>query len=273
MRFNLRSIVLVALVALIALGSAGCSKLKARDMLNKGVQAFKNGQTDQAIEFFKQAKEFDPSLLNAYLYLAASYASQYIPGAPSEDNMKKGEAAIAEYKQVLEIDANNISALEGLGSIYYNMAGQPFDPEKFEEAKKYQKRRMEITPNEPEPYYWVGVINWAMAFRANGELRTKYNSTARKPIKENEPFPPAVRDEFIKTHGALIEEGVEDLQKAIKLRSDYEDAMAYLNLLYRQKADIVASAEEREQLLDEADRLVDRVKEIKQKKMEAPPKA
>ena len=56
-------------------GASGCNKLKARDLLNKGVNSFKNGQSDAAIEFFKQAKEADPELLNARLYLATAYAS------------------------------------------------------------------------------------------------------------------------------------------------------------------------------------------------------
>ena len=41
-----------ALVALFvfAAGFSGCNKLKARDLLNKGVGAFKNGQYDAAVE-------------------------------------------------------------------------------------------------------------------------------------------------------------------------------------------------------------------------------
>ena len=69
-----------------------------------------------------------------------------------------------------------------------------------------------------------------------------------------------------------MDEGIQHLKKAVTLRPDYEDAMAYLNLLYRQKADMVTSAEEREALLKQADELVDKVKEIKQRKMEAPAK-
>src|SRR5205085_11672642 len=34
----------------------------------------------------------------------------------------------------------------------------------------------------------------------------------------------------------LVQEGIDDLNKAIQLRKDYDDAMAYMNLLYRQKA-------------------------------------
>jgi len=42
--------------------------------------------------------------------------------------------------------------------------------------------------------------------------------------------------------------------------------MAYLNLMYRRKADIVTRSDEREELLRMADDLVDQVKEIKTQK-------
>src|SRR5271170_3850155 len=111
------------LAALVILGVAasGCSKLKARDLLNKGVAAFKNGQSDTAIEDFKQAKEADPELLNARLYLATAYASLYIPGAPSPENLARGNQAVAEFKEVLDKDSKNISAIDGIGSILFQM--------------------------------------------------------------------------------------------------------------------------------------------------------
>jgi hypothetical protein len=46
--------------------------------------------------------------------------------------------------------------------------------------------------------------------------------------------------------------------------------MAYLNLMYRRKADTVANESEREQLIKMADDLVDKVKDIKQKRAEEP---
>jgi len=71
----------------------------------------------------------------------------------------------------------------------------------------------------------------------------------------------------------MVEEGVTDLQKSIQIKSDYDDAMAYLNLLYRRKADMVESANERASLKKQADDLVDKVKEIKQKRAEQPQQA
>ena len=261
----------VAAVLVLVVTASGCNKLKARDLLNKGVAAFKNGQSDAAIEDFKQAKEADPELLNARLYLATAYASLYIPGAPSKENLSRGEQAVAEFKEVLDKDANNLSAIDGIGSILFQMGGQPFDPKKFEESKTYHQRHIQLKPDDPEPYYWIGVIDWTLAFRANGEMRMEYNKkNIKKQVRDDQPLPPAIRLEYATQYGPLIEEGVNDLQKAISLRPDYDDAMAYLNLLYRRKADMVESQDERASLLKQADDLVDKVKEIKQKRSEQP---
>jgi len=46
-----------------------------------------------------------------------------------------------------------------------------------------------------------------------------------------------------------------------------------LNLMLRRKADEAASPDERASLLKEADNLVDKAKEIKQRKMETPAKS
>ena len=244
-----RALAFVALVILAA-GVSGCSKLKARDLLNKGVAAYKNAQYDTAIEYFKQAKDLDPGLMNARLYLATAYASQYIPGAPSEQNVRLGTQAVNEFKEVLEIDPNNLSAIDGIGSILFQMAGTPYDPKLFEEYKTYHQKHIQLKPEDPEPYYWIGVIDWTLAFRANSEMRKEYNEkNIRKQVRDTEPLPPAIRGDYLAKYGPLIDEGISDLQKAISIRPDYDDAMAYLNLLYRRKADTVASADERAALL------------------------
>ena len=263
----------LAALLLLAVGLSGCNKLKARDLLNKGVAAFKNGQYDAAIEDFKQAKDLDPGLMNARLYLATAYASQYIPGAPSEQNQRLGTQAVNEFKEVLELEkeAKNISAIDGIGSILFQMAGTPYDPKKFEESKSYHQRHINLKPTDPEPYYWIGVIDWTLSFRANQEMRAEYNkNNIRKQVRDVDPLPASVRAEYTQKFGTLVEEGISDLSRAVQLRPDYDDALAYLNLLYRRKADMVESADERAGLLKQADDLVDKVKEIKQKRAEQP---
>jgi tetratricopeptide (TPR) repeat protein len=256
---------------LVAAGFSGCDKLKARDLLNKGVTAFKNSQYDAAVEDFKQAKELDPTLLNARLYLATAYASQYIPGAPSEQNRNIGKQAVQEFKDILNDNPDNLNAIDGVGSILFQMAGTPYDPKLFEESKTYHKKHIQLKPEDPEPYYWIGVIDWTLAFRANGEIRKDFNEkNIRKQVKDTDPLPASVRGDYVSKYGSLIDEGIADLQKAIQLRPDYDDAMAYLNLLYRRKADTVESASERADYQKQADDLVDKVKEVKQKRASQP---
>jgi tetratricopeptide (TPR) repeat protein len=269
-RIALRGLSAAALVMLVVAGS-GCARLKARDRLNKGVANFKNGQYDRAVEDFKEAKDLDPGLMNARLYLATAYASQYIPGAPSDENIARGNAAISEFKGVLDKDPNNLSAIDGIGSILFQMSGQPFNPAKFAESKTYHQKHIDLKPTDPEPYYWIGVIDWTLAFRTNAELRTAYNKDhINKQIKEGDPLPAAVRTDYVAKNGPMVDEGISYLQKAIQIKPDYDDAMAYLNLLYRRKADMVESADERASYQKQADDLVEKVKEIKQKRAEQP---
>ena len=174
------------------------------------MQAYKGGQTDLAIEDFKQAKELDPSLTNARLYLATAYSAQYIPGAPSEENIRNGQQAAQEFKDILATDPDNLSAIDGLGSILYNMAGRPpFDPQKLEESKTYHEKHIQLRPQDPEPYYWIGVIDWSLAFRGNRDMREDYNKTAKKSIRDADPMPPALATQFKEKFGTLVDEGID----------------------------------------------------------------
>jgi tetratricopeptide (TPR) repeat protein len=256
---------LFALLVVAAVGASGCTKLRARDQLNKGVANFRDGHYDAAIENFKQSKDLDPDLLNARIYLATAYAAQYIPGAPSDENVRVGEQAVTNFQDVLSHDANNISAIDGLGSIIFQMAGTPFQPERYMESKKYHQKHVSLSPNDADPYYWVGVINWTLARRANDELRSAYNvENRKKQIKDPDPLPDKLRAQFTEQQGALIDEAMQMLDKAVQIRPEYADAIAYKSLVLRMKADM-ASANERAALEKQADDLLEQVKSIKSK--------
>jgi hypothetical protein len=84
-------------------------------------------------------------------------------------------------------------------------------------------------------------------------------------------MPPDVRNKFASEQAAIVDEGLAALKKATELRPDYDDAIAYLSLMDRQKADMTASPAERDDLLKNADQLMEQVKQIKQKKAAAQP--
>jgi len=246
-------------VLLLLVAANACNKLKARDHLNKGVGAFRNAQFQLAIDHFQTAVSLDPTLLNARLYLATAYAQQYIPGGDSPDNVKIGQQAISAFEDVMKQDPNNLTAIASIAQIYYNMKD-------FDKAKEYQRKRMQLSPQEAEPYYWIGVINWAIAYPKAQQARRDLNLTM--PKDPNNPdilptLPERARAQLESDNKALVEEGIEALKKAIDLKPNDADAMAYLNLLYRQKAEYGASDADREADLKQADEWVEKALNVR----------
>ena len=249
------SAVLALAVALLSLG--GCNKLKARDQLNKGVQAYKNAKYELAIDHFNKAVALDPRLLNARLYLATAYAQQYIPGADTPENNRMGQQAIDEYKKVLAMDPRNINSVKGIASLYFNM-------KKFDQAKEYHEKAKQLDPNDPEEYYSIAVIDWTQSYAPRQEERAKLGLKSEEPLKDKK-----VCEALRERNGAKVEEGIQNLNKALQQRPDYDDAMAYLNLLYREKADLeCGNPDARMADLKTADEWVDKTMATKKQKAE-----
>lgn len=257
--------VLTVLAVLLALFSTvGCNKLRARDQLNKGVQSYKSARYEEAIEHFKNAVELDPSLTNARLYLATAYAQQYIPGADAPDNNRFAEQAIDEFKKVLDSNPpkeQKVHSLKGIASLYYNM-------KKMDQAREYYSKVAELDPNDPETYYSLGVIDWMETYPGRMEARAKLGL---KPT--DEPKDKKVCTELLKNikdkNQPKVEDGIQNLQKALQLRPDYDDAMAYMNLMYRERADLECdNMDARKSDLKTADDWVDKTMATKKAKAE-----
>jgi tetratricopeptide (TPR) repeat protein len=223
-----RSVRVLALVAvtLSLFAAVGCNKLKARDQLNKGVQAFKNQKYEEAINKFQQAVELDPSLINARLYLATAYAQQYVPGADTKENLLYASQAITQYENVLQQDPKNISSIKGIAFLYLNMKN-------WDKAKEYYRKAIDVDPNDPEAYYSVAVIDWTQSYKQRMDERSKLQMAPTDQLKDKK-----VCDKLRESNMGLIDEGKQMLEKALKIRPDYDDAMAYLNLMYREEADL-----------------------------------
>jgi len=244
-------------LAVALVGVAGCTKLKARDQLNKGVQSYKNAKYEDAIAHFQKAVALDPRLLNARLYLATAYAQQYIPGADTPENNQMGQQAIDEYKRVLQMDPHNINSVKGIASLYFNM-------KKFEQAKEYHEKAKQLDPNDPEEYYSIAVIDWTQTYAPRQEERAKLGLKPDEPLKDKK-----VCESLRERNLPKVEEGIQNLTKALQFRPDYDDAMAYMNLLYREKADLeCGNPDARMADLKLADDWVDKTMATKKQKAE-----
>lgn len=217
---------------------SSCSKLESRDQLNQGVVAYKNSKYTDAVKHFKQAVELDPSSQNAQLYLATSYYIQWVPGAENPDNLKNHDMAAQEFNDVLKKDPNNPLALAMMASMAYNAAQSGTADEKakaLEEAKQWNMKRIEANGKDAEPYYYLGVIDWAKAYAPiqTARVELKMASTEPGPIKDGK-----VRADMKDKYGQAIDDGITNLRKCLDLDKENEDAMTYINLLLRKKADL-----------------------------------
>ena len=249
----------LALLGLLLLASVCVTaQTNFEEELNLGVQAYKEAKFEEAIRHFQNAATFQPQNEVAHLYLATAYALQYIPGVESPENLRVAEAAVLEYQRILEINSKSQNSLRGLANLYMQM-------KKFEEAKSFYRRAIDEDPDDPASYYSIGVIDWTLAYSPRMKLREKLALRPDEPMPISAPGCWELRD----SNQSVIKEGLEMMTKAIDLRPDYDDAMAYMNLLYRERAEIQCNdAKSRASDLATADHWVDLVMGTKKKKME-----
>jgi tetratricopeptide (TPR) repeat protein len=263
-----RKIILAGAIGALALLSTGCEKLKARDSLNKGVREFKSAKYNAAVEHFKEAVRLDPEFPTARLYLATAYMSQYIPGAESDENMQNARAAEQEFLRVLERDPNNTLAIESIASLHYNQAqGGTVEQkmQKLDEAAKWYTKLASVDPNNKTAFYSLGVITWAKWYPKLMEARNKLGMKPEDPgpIKDKK-----VKEELKAQWLDTINQGIQHLERALQIDPEYDEAMAYMNLLIRERADLADSAEQYKKDIEVADNWVQKALDTKKIKAE-----
>ncbi len=256
------------LTGILIVGATGCDKLKSRDDINKGIASFRNAKYGDAVEKFKEAATLDPSNPNARLYLATAYMSQWIPGAESPENLAYASMAQQEFNKVLEKNPNDTTALASMASIAFNQAA-PLPPdqkaEKLDEAAKWNKRLIEADPKNKEALYTLGgPIVWAKWYPA---LMTARASLHMKPEDPGPIKDKKVKDELKEKYGPMVDDGIANLQKSLDIDKEYEDAMAYMNLLVRERADLLDNSDDYKKQIEIADSWVQ--KNLDTKKLKA----
>jgi tetratricopeptide (TPR) repeat protein len=231
---KMRKPVIILATAVLALLGASCNKLKSRDQLNQGVQAFRNAEFPDAVEHFKKAVELDPNYSTARLYLATAYMQQYVPGADSPENNQFWDAAYAQFKTVVDQDDKNSVANASIASLYFNR-------QNWAEARRWYTKVIAIEPTNKEAYYSLGVI-------AYKEWHPDFNTErVALKMKEDDKFPfkdKKANAELNEKYGPIIDEGLKNLDKCLEIDPEYEDAMTYKNLLIRERAYLADNKED-----------------------------
>jgi len=232
----------------------------AETRVNLGVQAFRSAKYGEAAEHFFAAVRLDPAYLDARLYLATTYMQQFVPGSETLENQQMAQRAQDEFQQVLSLDPENDMALASIASLYYNR-------KKFEDAREWYEKLTSLSPENKEAWYKLGAIAWSQFYPAYGEARAKAG------LKPPDPGPipdPGVRASLKARWSQTVADGIQNLQHALSLDPEYDDAMVYMNLLIRERADWNESKAEYGKDIATADEWVRKALEMKKRKAEQP---
>ena len=114
-----------------------------------------------------------------------------------------------------------------------------------------------------------GALDWTQTYQPRMEERQKLGMKSEESLAAKDKKLCAVVRE---KNTGNIQEGIDNLTKAIHLRPDYDDAMAYLNLMYRERADVQCDdPAARAADLKTADEWVDKTMAVKKEKAEKQP--
>jgi TonB family protein len=100
----------------------------------------------------------------------------------------------------------------------------------FDDARAYDLRAAEAHPDDPDILFLQGVLDWKMTYPLHMETRVRLGLPAQ-------PLAGSACVEVRAANLAKVEDGIAALSKAIRLRPDFDDAMKYLSLMYRERSD------------------------------------
>jgi len=244
----LRVHLLIAISAAAWVGSFGllAAQDELKDEIDLGITALgKENYQDAVIHCENALRENQNKRLavGAHFCLAKAFAGEYIPGMESDENKRLGEAAVSEYQKVLEIESElplqtrtvylgrfyESKSLEGIADLYLQM-------KQFDNAKSFLRRAIDVDPAGAENYFSMAVVDWSIANAARTKVRAELKLIDQQPLIDR-PDCWGLRSSNEET----IKDGMSMVAKALDLRHEYDDAMAYMNLLYRERADIQCS--------------------------------
>jgi tetratricopeptide (TPR) repeat protein len=270
-RFSLFSLLLVVS---LTTGCGVINRIRAKNALNEGAKAYREGNFAEAEEKFRYAVELDPSQERTPLFVARAVQQQYKPGVNTPENVAKGQAAIQAYQDILNRDPNNEDAYKAIVYLY----GQMKNEDKVREMLT-QRASLASIPNEKRAE--------ALTILASKQGKCSYDITEQKENKEQKNTTengqtkivyvykkPANQADFDMAR-RCVEDGLKLSEQAVQLAPDSSSAWSAHASLLREAtkvAEMDGNAEakaQREQQYQQALETAKRLTEEAERKKEA----
>ena len=253
------SLLLAATLAL------GCGEVRGRRLIQKGNQLFRDGQYAAAVAMFRQAERFMPDSWLLWLNEGYTCRQMMIPGAKTPENEAAVQCALDAFTRVRTLRPQDqrgpalfvqtlfdAERYDALSRMYRERVGRnPADeeainglvqvysrwPGHMDEALEWYQKKAELKAHDPEAQYAVGVYVWQQLFaKGGGADKVAYDPRPVPGQKKVAPPPFAPGDIVGQQRVDMSDIGIQHLEKAVQLRPGYQEAIAYLILLYRQKS-------------------------------------
>jgi len=224
---------IAALLVVLAAASGGCTlvnRVRAKNALNEGARAYKDGRFADAEERFRVAFELDPTQKNAPVFIARAVQQQYKPGVQTPENLALGEKAVAAYQDILNRDPANEDAYKAIVFLYGQMKNE----------EKVNQLLAERAKNGPTPKAKAE----ALTILASKQWQCSYDVTEQKENKTtvNEPNrilikykKPANQADFDRAQQCTTE-GLKLAEEAASLDPNNPNAWSYKANLLREKS-------------------------------------
>lgn len=194
-------------------------------------------------------------------------ALQYLVAAYGPDKLNDPTLAEPVVRDMIELEPNEPTNYFVLAKIYADSGEYELAEETFLKAK-------EVRPNDPAVY-----MQLAGFYNQQGDFdKTIEAVTERTKVEPNNPeafqtlatyyWDKAYRDFRLsdKEKMQYVQNGIEAVDKALSIKDDYMEAVAYKNLLLRLQANLEKDPAKQQALLREADQLRDRATELRKQK-------
>lgn len=221
---------------LIVASASGCgfvNRIRAKNALNEGAQAYRQGRFAEAQKKFELALQLDPEQKNAPVFIARSIQQQYRPGVDTLENTAKANDAIEAYKRVINSDQVDEKTKEDAYNSVAYLYRQLKDEDK-ETAWLMQRASLESAPKEKR--------SDAFTVLASKQWNCSYEITEQKENKKTIQKPDAVVIEYVKPKNqadfdkarACALKGLELTEQAISLNPNNPSAWSYKTNLLRE---------------------------------------
>ncbi len=157
------------------------NQAKARALVNSAIQMT---DSQQALKLLWQATDLDPTLTDAYLYLALYYNSR-------EDFPK----VVQVYQKLLKYRPKEVTAYLNIGEAYMS-----FTPPKFDDALKYFRQAYSLDPKSPLAALRIGEI---LAHQGQRDEAVRFLNEAKSNAKDKDPSIAAEAQKYLQQLGAM----------------------------------------------------------------------